>query len=257
MHPNGAPCAWESQRRPALRAAVAMIERNFVWKSRYAIKAREARAEKRRKGERARLGRKGEKAGKMWSRRTGGGSEGTAELIIIRHYPVSANHCNPYFIFCRFFVAGQGAITGSEITGVARPTTVTDSFPRCSRDTTRRVHPLRTQRPLPPPPFIRNPVDHRANEETREDAFLVNFEISLFDAKSQEGEKGQSRPEDSMLTKFLFLQRTPRLRTVFNADKQSRRIIIHHERKKGKDISIWWIFDAQIHRSTSKKKGHP
>lgn len=53
----------------------------------------------------------------------------TAEVIIIHHYPVSAKHCNPYFIFCWFFVAGQRVVTGLRLQAQrARPTTATDSF---------------------------------------------------------------------------------------------------------------------------------
>lgn len=44
------------------------------------------------------------KNGKIWSGQ-GRGSEGYRPWIVItRHYRGSANHCNPYFIFCRFFI---------------------------------------------------------------------------------------------------------------------------------------------------------
>lgn len=48
-------------------------------------------------------------------------AEAPAEVIIIHHYPVPANHCNPYFILCRFFVAGrEERLRAPEIIGKLR-----------------------------------------------------------------------------------------------------------------------------------------
>lgn len=64
-----------------------------------------------------------EKRGKYVIQRADGRvvAEAPAEVIIIRHYPVPANHCNPYFILCRFFVAGrEERLRAPEITGPPR-----------------------------------------------------------------------------------------------------------------------------------------
>lgn len=113
------------------------IGRNFVWKSRYAIKRINGRAW------RGKGGRK-KKGENMWSNgsgRTGAGGSGSApaEVIIIYHYPVPANHCNPYFILCRFFVAGrEEQLRAPKIIGPLR-WPIVSAMQRKARAETRRV----------------------------------------------------------------------------------------------------------------------